>query len=834
MPLPVHHIRFRPAPAGRAGLEAVGRPAGLDPAALGRLGRLAEAGCSASGVCCSYTRLPEGGAVAFRIARSPASDEGQAYDMVAVLLPDGEAPAGVDPLGALAEESWLEPAAGGAVLHGARPAPGRLAEFAQSQRQLLPTLLADARALFAAEAGPQILIGAEEGSARLWIELLAASLPPRHARALTFATGAERPYRAVQQIVGLAPEPEFDFSEEELLFTYRVRGTGPRRRSASVSDPWAEIAARLWLADRPELLHDPRLGPPPPFDAAHLAATALLADVELDSAALLAALQWLGVAEHTATVAQSEFDGLAERAGAGAARIAAAVATGGAPPAGFGTAVKRAYLALKRRSNSDPITALAVQAGRLALLAALADCSAVHEDPLADLDLPGRARSALAQRHADEVRALFAADRVTGRAWIEGAVTLAAALDVDWGVAAAGAAPALLAELLDRTGGHHEVFALIDRVAQNKLTAAVLQGLEAEFGRRGAEPVAALFVGSGPGRAWLAKRRLSKSTPLLQVVQAAGAVPGGLSGVALLGQVWREAGKPTEPGSMRVLTELTLPRQAGRPLEVEQALELTRLLPFELLAADPLGARCFEAFEHHAATARRETVDALAELGSAVARLGPSAAQSALADLAVEARRLLPGKAAGRPAEVTERAERLAAQAPAAVGLREVVVRSLAGGCYFFAAEADLHDERTRQTLISAFGGELLTAYHEAHRAPARRQYLLDHFDSRDEPFLAARFNLWFELAASPQQRVRDVGLALLLDLIEPTLGRISSRRARGVLKELGKSGGPRATESWRTHCAKHGLVDAEPQQSPDQGDAQQAAPPQPAVPENQ
>lgn len=831
MPLPIHHLRFRPAHDGKPDLDAL-PGSGLDTAVLEPLSRLVGAGCPAEGATCAYTRLPKGGGLAYRVSRPVASHGDGAYDVLAVHVPDGAVPGGFSPVDALADEAWPHPPVEGGILHSAWLEPGsglddsRLVRFAQAHATVLPSLLADARGLFAPMAGPQILIGDQAGPARTWIALLAASLPRRYARALTFITAASHPYLAVQQIVGLAPGAEFDYSRDELVFTYRVRGTGENRRSGRATDPWAEVAAAIWLAGRPDLLRGDGTDEAEPFDAGRLAVVALREGVALDPDSRLIAMQWLGSAVNTAMTGQTEFDTLAETAG----RVATQTAEGAMPAApGMDVAVKRAYLALRRRATPLRIAALTMQVGRWALQTALADCAAVRADPLADLKArddaaaDSRLRDRLAAEYGARIEAQFDPAAATTRAHVEGALVLAASLGVDWSARAAGLAPLLARELFDAAGDHAAVVSLIDRIADEQLSEAVLRWLEDAIGRGDVEQAAAL-ARNGPGGGWLRARRITDATPLLRLVcLAAEPSIAQLSGVQRFEALWKQSGKPDDVQRLRTLWDLSLPLQGPQALTAAEVRFLVKLLPSSALSASGIGAHAVDSLTHCAARLRASDLPQVAELGEALRksklRLDPE--HESLIDLVDEVRRARATKRLALP-ETVGRLEQLFGQMSGVDGLRAIALQTVAE--HYYAAEGDrLTDDLARQALIEGFGGDLLRTYHDLHRDVRYRKQLLDYFAAGDDEYLADRFVLWFELAASADQSVRAIGLWFLNELIDAALYRLNTKRAKNIQKQLNKRANKRIVESWVKHCVHLQLLEPDPQQQ-QQGAQNQSA----------
>lgn len=843
MPLPIHHLRFRLAYDGQPAFEAL-PGSGLDAAVLEPLSRLVGAGCPPGGATCAYTRLPDGGGLAYRISRPPVSAGDEAYEVLAVHVPEGAVPGGFSPVDALPDEVWPLPPADGGALRSAwlEPSSGfddsRLVRFAQAHESLLSSLLADLRALFAPKAGPQILIGDQAGPARTWIALLAKSLPERYARALTFTTAAVHPYLAVQQIVGLAPDAEFAYSRDELVFTYRVRGTGENRRSGRATDPWAEVAAAMWLAGRPELLRDAWIDAAEPFDAGCLAVIALRERVELDPDSRLIAMQWLGSAVNTAMIGQPEFNTLAETAG----WVATLTAEGAMPAApGMDAAIKRAFLALCRRAASDRIDALATQVGRWALQAALADCAAVRTNPIADLkvranptaepELPDEWRNRLAAEFSARIEAQFDPALATTREHIAGAIVLAKSLGVNWSGRAEGLAPVFVRELFDAAGDHAAALSLIDRVADDRLTQAVLRQLDEAIGRGDVDQGAALARG-GPGGGWLRKRRITDATPLLQLVCLASEQPNAqLSGVQRFEALWKQSGKPDDVQRLRTLWDLSLPHQGPQALTAAEVRFLVKLLPPAALSASGIGAHAVDSLTHYAARLRVTDLPEVAELGEALrrSRLQLDSVHETVIDLVAEVRRVRATKRLALP-ETVDHIERLLARISGADGLREVSLQTLAE--HYYAAEGErLTDDLARRTLTESFGGDLLRKYHDIHTDARYRRQLLDYFAAGNDEYLADRFTLWYELAASTDPSAHTIGVWFLKELIDAALYRLNAKRAKNVQKLLNKSPNKRIVDTWVNYCVNHKLLEPDPHRQQQQSQQTQSAPQQPGGP---
>lgn len=798
----VHHLRFT-ARGGQPELEPASDRAAEDfEAALGwralePLRRLVGAGCPDDGPNRAYTRLPGGSGLLLQI--SPVAGEFDVYDVLALPLPPGsEVEAEVIPFVGLAEERWPQPTGWGPVSREA------LADLARSHPEMLVSLLSDVRGLFATEAGPQILIGDQAGPVRDWIALLAGSLPQSFARALTFTTASSRPYQAVQQIVGLAPNPDFRFSAEELEHAYRVRGAGPGRCSPPASHPWASVVAAMWQAGRPELIHDSRLSAPDPFDVGRLAVIALLEGIALEAPGQLAAMVWLGVAENSIQAGKEQFEELARLAG----RLAKDAAATLALPAGFDTAVRRAYLALSRRAGPESIIALAVQSGRVVLQSALADCAMVRTDPLLELGLDTKVRAALSREFEDAIREQFTVAGAVSCAQLEGAIELAESLGVDWSAQAVEPAALLTRTLLDRAGEEEAVFRVLDR-AGDRLTSAVLHRLNAAAAAD-FWAVCALYQ-EEPAASRLRSLRLTGSTPLLQLAAAA-AEPSfaGLTAAARFERLWNRFNNFADAQTVRVIGEISLPQGlAGHGLAVAKT--VADLLPGPILDASGLGVSAAESLEQHAANARREDLPALASLAQSLQKVTLNPGHAALGRLICELNRLNEASQVSVPDAAAHLGPLLQA-APRSEKLRTLLLKLLVSFS-FTTPDIDIHNGRLVHVIVAEFDGDLIKEYSATALSEEGRNGVTRNLTSNNDEYIAGRFSFWHQLATSSTAEARATGTRLLTEIMDPVLDRMGTKRAKGVADVLRRSAPPSTTDSWVNHCIKHRLM--QPEQSP-------------------
>ncbi|MGW5349470.1 GTPase-associated protein 1-related protein [Streptomyces sp. NPDC004031] len=248
-------------------------------------------------------RLPDGTGLLGRTVYTGADYSGRYgnFHAHAVLLPpDDTLPGGLLPIETWQSPDWrsgtpaeAEHASLPALRGGNRFGRTVLTAFARSRAERLAPFLADVRALFADEPGAPVLLVEEDAeNVARWVALACAALPRPLARGLTFTTYTRRPYLADQQIVGLLPDADFAFTQAELTHQYRVHhcAGGPSSPLAATG-PWAQAAARVWLAGRPDLFltADPA---EPPFAAAPLAARAVTAGIPLPLTARSAAARW--------------------------------------------------------------------------------------------------------------------------------------------------------------------------------------------------------------------------------------------------------------------------------------------------------------------------------------------------------------------------------------------------------------------------------------------------------------------------------------------------------------------------------------------------------------
>ncbi|WP_326719419.1 GTPase-associated protein 1-related protein [Streptomyces sp. NBC_00243] len=262
--------------------------------------RPTEAELPAFPVAFGFSLLPDGTGVLSRTRYTGADYSGRYgnFHAHALLVPPGAGlPGRMLPIAAWESPDWrsVTPVDGAppleALRQGDRIGRQQLTAFARRRAERLAPFLSDVRRLFEDERAPTLVMveeGAEEVA--LWVALACAALPPAYAPTLTFTTYTRRPYLAEQQIVGVLADAEFGYASADLGHQFRFHhclgGTSSEPRTA----PWAEVAARVWLAGRPDLLM--RAAADAPFDAEVLASHALYEGIPLESTGRAAGTAW--------------------------------------------------------------------------------------------------------------------------------------------------------------------------------------------------------------------------------------------------------------------------------------------------------------------------------------------------------------------------------------------------------------------------------------------------------------------------------------------------------------------------------------------------------------
>ncbi|MFF5126639.1 GTPase-associated protein 1-related protein [Streptomyces syringium] len=227
----------------------------------------------------------------------------------AVRLPeDGSLPGGLLPIEAWESPSWTDrtpeerhPGPLTTLTPARRVDRAGLIRFCRARADRLEPFLADVRALLHTPDAPQLLV-VERDSADTahWIAVASAVLPRDRADRLTFTTYTRRPQLARQQIIGTLPDADFDLAGAAADHRYRVHDCAGGHSSPArpEPDPWAAVAARVWLADRPELFAEAaRTGHDTGSDAGLLAVLAARAGIALDATGRTAAAR--AAHEHT-------------------------------------------------------------------------------------------------------------------------------------------------------------------------------------------------------------------------------------------------------------------------------------------------------------------------------------------------------------------------------------------------------------------------------------------------------------------------------------------------------------------------------------------------------
>ncbi|QES57271.1 hypothetical protein DEJ51_26365 [Streptomyces venezuelae] len=214
--------------------------------------------------------------------------------------PAGSGPAvGELPITAWGSPQWAAATPeGGAPALAAVPAPGRLdraalAAFVADRAPWLAAFFSDVRRLAEDPDAPQVvLVEADSEAVARWIMLACSVLPHQRGQWLTFTTYTRRPQLARQRIIGVMPEDGPGLAGQE--HRYRVydatRAAAPT--AAGEPDVWADTAARVWRAQRQDLVAAVRRLAAGPYDAGPLAALALAADIALPSPGRAAAADW--------------------------------------------------------------------------------------------------------------------------------------------------------------------------------------------------------------------------------------------------------------------------------------------------------------------------------------------------------------------------------------------------------------------------------------------------------------------------------------------------------------------------------------------------------------
>ncbi|MFI9168615.1 GTPase-associated protein 1-related protein [Streptomyces lincolnensis] len=252
----------------------------------------------------THTRLTDGSRLLCRSVYTGADHSGRYgnFHAHALWLPDG----GVLPGGLLPVALWESPGWRTRTPREEEPAdlppgdafePAGLTAFARSRAARLPAFLADVREVLSRTDPPQVIVVEQDAYAVVqWVALAGAVVPRALAERLTFTSYTRRPDRARQHLVGVLPGTDLDPAHARGDPRFRVHNCTGGPSTPARPDPWATLAARVWLAGRPLLFEAaqtlPGGGAEGSFDAERLAATAAAQGLPLDSAARAAAAHW--------------------------------------------------------------------------------------------------------------------------------------------------------------------------------------------------------------------------------------------------------------------------------------------------------------------------------------------------------------------------------------------------------------------------------------------------------------------------------------------------------------------------------------------------------------
>ncbi|MEU6534492.1 GTPase-associated protein 1-related protein [Streptomyces sp. NPDC047000] len=232
----------------------------------------------------SCSELADGGRLLSRSVCTGADYSGRwgNFHAHAVHLPPGtRLPDGALPITAWESPTWSDrtPADGRPVPAG-RFAPSGLLRregliaFARSRAGRLAPFFADLRTLAdGSDVRQLVIVERDSADVALWIALACTVLPREQAHRLTFTTYTRRPQQARQQLVGALPSSE-PVAHDQRFRVHDCTGPAP---AGPVTDTWADAAARVWCAGRPELFRDA------PHELGPFAVAALTAGVALRS-----------------------------------------------------------------------------------------------------------------------------------------------------------------------------------------------------------------------------------------------------------------------------------------------------------------------------------------------------------------------------------------------------------------------------------------------------------------------------------------------------------------------------------------------------------------------
>ncbi|WP_194908252.1 GAP1-M domain-containing protein [Catenulispora rubra] len=825
----VHTLRFGIAPDDPLAVRILDQPSSLPEGTTRVVVRSAAsvAGAPLDAPALAFSHLPDGGSVLYRTTAAGAGE----FEVEVMLYPDDDRRDGWLPIDAWPEEAWPRRGAGPGrfrpVLWGER---ADLVTFARRMAAVLPSVLADVRSLFATEAGPQIFLTDEREDVACWIMLASASLPPTQARALTFTTSAGLPHAVGQQIAGISPDAVDRLSDEEVEFLYRVRGRHGRT-SPDLPDPWARVAAALWIAGRPELIvdgvgrpaagvgfgYDPdtadgaeiskepqsegsRIPTDEPFNAGRLAAVAMLAGVDVEPDLKILAVTWLSRYASTSSMAQSAIAALLQ-ALPPIARDAV-----NAPQPDRKVVLRflgEAFRSLKRRDRQTA-RPIAVKLGSVVVDAALVDVADIVADPLAELELTDTERSELSMAYVSRIRKLFDDDGETfPPRQLYGSVVLARALGIGAAAGLERLTGGLCRRLLAPQPGADQgkVLAYLDGTGDRELTERVVAHLEEQLHRRGDVDRFRDLAIHETGE-WLRHQDLAKAPALDLLLAATSPRMRALNGMDRFTELFQQS-KRREVRMLRIMGDLSW--QVTGKLSVADALRLGKVLGASDLLDTGFDGRLTEAFDPARCVGTTD-VQELTELAKLLRRhdFRLSAKNEAIAELLIDSDALTPTAPFDQTVQVVRRMASLDLPAPIRDRTAKITARIFSG-----AKGQDLLNPSTADTFIDQSSGTFLRAYVDLHQrgqtVPVIRNLI------RDSDNAAGRYYLWLQMEKSDQPDMRRYGADLIRDFIAPARLESSRRWENAVHKAL-KRDHPNTADVWHRSDA-----DSEPPASRDE-----------------
>lgn len=300
----------------------------------------------------SCSELADGGRLLSRSVYTGADYSGRwgNFHAHAVHLPPGaRLPDGALPITVWESPTWADstPADGRPVpvdrfAPSGLPRREGLIAFARSRAERLAPFFADLRTLAdGTDTRQLVIVERDSADVALWIALACTVLPREQAHRLTFTTYTRRPQQARQQLVGALPSSE-PVAHDQRFRVHDCTGPAP---AGPVADAWAETAARIWCAGRPELFGDV------PHELGPFAVAALTAGVELRSDGRTAAARW--AVERAGTMDEGTLARLVEALSTG---------TGTGTGAGDGTGAGRGAVSRARALAAEATTEVTTDA----------------------------------------------------------------------------------------------------------------------------------------------------------------------------------------------------------------------------------------------------------------------------------------------------------------------------------------------------------------------------------------------------------------------------------------------------------------------------------------